>query len=211
MLREIKLATFLLLSLPALAQENLQPQTIDGAVDTKAVLEEFRQSESRELSVLAPTIAPEEIDQAVLNRLMQEIARDPDTSRARLGVSEAQLQDIFITLSNARSFINGSEIANIRAMCRAYTNSELRGDARIQKALDAYKTRAKFTTDFISRYYGIVLSDIQTGLSDLSRTKFDAYMEDRRRRMANAGIVTLGAVVENISSGTETVQFHCRR
>ncbi|MDP6417461.1 MAG: hypothetical protein QGG54_20865 [Gammaproteobacteria bacterium] len=211
MLREIKLATVLLLSLPALAQENLQPQAIDGALDTKAVLEEFRQSEGRELNVLAPTIAPEEIDRAVLNRLMQEIARDPDTSRARLDVSDAQLQDIFIALSNARSFINGSEMANIRAMCRAYNHSELDGDAQIQQTLNAYKARAKFTTDFISRYYGIVLSDIQTSLSELSRTKFDAYMEDRRRRMANAGVVTLGAVVENISSGIETVRFHCRR
>ncbi|HAJ76913.1 MAG TPA: hypothetical protein DCM64_10710 [Gammaproteobacteria bacterium] len=211
MLREIKLAIPLLLSLPALAQENLQAQAIEGALDTKAVLEELRQSESRELNVLAPTIAPEEIDRAVLNRLMQEIARDPDTSRARLDVSDTQLQDIFIALSNARSFINGSEMANIRAMCRAYNDSELDGDARIQQALDAYKARAKFTTDFIARYYGRVLSDIQAGLSEISRTRFDAYMEDRRRRMANAGIVTLGAVVENISSGTETVQFHCRR
>jgi len=211
MLRELKLATILLLPLPALAQEHPQPLAIDGALDTKAVLEDFTQSEGRELSVLAPTIAPEEIDRAVLNRLMQEIARDPDTSRARLEVSDAQLQDIFITLSNARSFINGSEMANIRAMCGAYNNSELDGDWRIQQALDAYKARAKFTTDFISRYYGILLSEIQASLSELSRTKFDAYMEDRRRRMANAGIVSLGAVVENISSGTETVQFHCRR
>jgi hypothetical protein len=142
---------------------------------------------------------------------MQQIARDPDTVRAQLEVSDEQLQDIFITISNARNFVNNSEMANVRAMCRAFNDSELQGDARIQKALDAYKVRARFTTNFIARYYRIVLADVEVGLSDVSLTLFNEYMEDRRRRMANAGTVTWGVVVENISSGTESVEFHCRR
>ncbi|MDA1369861.1 MAG: hypothetical protein O2971_03740 [Proteobacteria bacterium] len=203
----------LLVLLPAstLAQESREPPAVDGVVDTQARIDELRRPERGELSVLAPTIAPEEINRVVLNRLMQEIARDPQTTATRLAVNDNQLQDIFITISNALSFINNNEMANIRAMCSAYNNSDLEGDARIQVALDAYKARAKFTSNFISRYYRVVLGDIETILPEISRVKFDAYMEDRRRRIANAGAVTWGAVVENITSGTETVQFHCRR
>ena len=203
----------LLVLLPAstLAQDSRAPAAVDGVIDSRARIDELRQPESRELSILAPTIAPEEIDRVVLNRLMQEIARDPETTATRLGVNDNQLQDIFISISNARSFINNNEMANTRAMCNAYNNSDLEGDARIQIALDAYKTRAKFTSNFISRYYRVVLGDIETILPEISRVKFDAYIVDRRRRIANAGAVTWGAVVENIASGTKTVQFHCRR
>jgi hypothetical protein len=141
---------------------------------------------------------------------MQQIARDPETTATRLGVNDSQLQDIFITISNARNFINDNEMANIRAMCMAWNNSALDGDARIEEALNAYKARAKFTSNFIARYYRIVLVDIESNLTDQAKSLFSTYMDDRRRRMANAGAVTWGAVVENVSSGTETVQFHCR-
>ena len=205
------IAILLTVASPVLSQENLAPQDIDDVIDSEARIESIRQSEGRALNVIAPTIAPEEIDRVVLNRLMQQIARDPDTVRAQLEVSDEQLQDIFITISNARNFVNNSEMANVRAMCRAFNDSELQGDARIQKALDAYKVRARFTTNFIARYYRIVLADVEVGLSDVSLTLFNEYMEDRRRRMANAGTVTWGVVVENISSGTESVEFHCHR
>lgn len=205
------IAILLVIASPVLSQENLAPQDIDDVIDSKMRIESIRQSEGRALNVIAPTIAPEEIDRVVLNRLIQQIARDPDTVRAQLEVNDDQLQDIFITISNARNFVNNSEMANVRAMCRAFYDSELQGDARIQKALDAYKARARFTTNFIARYYRIVLADVEVGLSDVSLTLFNEYMEDRRRRMANAGTVTWGVVVENISSGTESVEFHCRR
>ena len=211
MRKNFGIAILLMVAFPVLSQENLAPQDIDDVIDSEARIESIRQSEGRALNVIAPTIAPEEIDRVVLNRLMQQIARDPDTVRAQLEVSDEQLQDIFITISNARNFVNNSEMANVRAMCRAFNDSELQGDARIQKALDAYKVRARFTTNFIARYYRIVLADVEVGLSDVSLTIFNEYMEDRRRRMANAGTVTWGVVVENISSGTESVEFHCHR
>ena len=211
MRKNFGIAILLTVASPVLSQENLAPQDIDDVIDSEARIESIRQSEGRALNVIAPTIAPEEIDRVVLNRLMQQIARDPDTVRAQLEVSDEQLQDIFITISNARNFVNNSEMANVRAMCRAFKDSELQGDARIQKALDAYKVRARFTTNFIARYYRIVLADVEVGLSDVSLTLFNEYMEDRRRRMANAGTVTWGVVVENISSGTESVEFHCHR
>ena len=211
MRKNFGIAILLTVASPVLSQENLAPQDIDDVIDSEARIESIRQSEGRALNVIAPTIAPEEIDRVVLNRLMQQIARDPDTVRAQLEVSDEQLQDIFITISNARNFVNNSETANVRAMCRAFNDSELQGDARIQKALDAYKARARFTTNFIARYYRIVLADVEVGLSDVSLTLFNEYMEDRRRRMANAGTVTWGVVVENISSGTESVEFHCHR
>ena len=211
MRKNFGIAILLTVASPVLSQENLAPQDIDDVIDSEARIESIRQSEGRALNVIAPTIAPEEIDRVVLNRLMQQIARDPDTVRAQLEVSDEQLQDIFITISNARNFVNNSEMANVRAMCRAFNDSELQWDARIQKALDAYKVRARFTTNFIARYYRIVLADVEVGLSDVSLTLFNEYMEDRRRRMANAGTVTWGVVVENISSGTESVEFHCHR
>ena len=211
MRKRFGIAILLTVASPVLSQENLAPQDIDDVIDSEARIASIRQSEGRALNVIAPTIAPEEIDRVVLNRLMQQIARDPDTVRAQLEVSDEQLQDIFITISNARNFVNNSEMANVRAMCRAFNDSELQGDARIQKALDAYKVRARFTTNFIARYYRIVLADVEVGLSDVSLTLFNEYMEDRRRRMANAGTVTWGVVVENISSGTESVEFHCHR
>ena len=205
----------LLLSISTLiyAQDEFQVP-VDGSLDANSRLQEIRtlgNEEPRELNVLVPTIAPEEIDRAVLNRLMQEIADRPAQTKTELSINNSQLQDIFITISNARSFINNSEMANVRAMCNAWNNSELEGNPRYEEALDAYKWRAQFTKDFIAKYYRIVLMDIEAVLSGPSQVRFTAYMEDRRRRMATSGVMTWGAVVENITSGKEAVDFHCRR
>ena len=205
----------LLLSISTLiyAQDEFQAP-VDGSLDASSRLQEIRalgNEEPRELNVLVPTIAPEEIDRAVLNRLMQDIANRPEQTKTELSINDSQLQDIFITISNARSFINNSEMANVRAMCSAWNNSELEGDPRYEEALGAYKWRAQFTKDFIAKYYRIVLMDIEAVLDGPSQVRFSSYMEDRRRRMATSGVMTWGAVVENVTSGKETVDFHCRR
>ncbi|MCG8414720.1 MAG: hypothetical protein MI746_10930, partial [Pseudomonadales bacterium] len=109
----------------------------------------------------------------------------------------------------ARNFINNNEMANIRAMCSAWNQSDLQGDARIQEALDAFKARRQFTLNFIQRFYRIVLMDIEASLDEQSRLLFDLYMNDRRRRMAQAGAAYSAAVVENVRSGAESVEFHC--
>jgi hypothetical protein len=83
------------------------------------------------------------------------------------------MEDIFITISNARSFINNNEIANIRAMCDAWNNSDETGDARIELALDAYKQRNQFTKNFIAKYYNIVLIDIESTLDIQQKITFD--------------------------------------
>ena len=192
---------------------------VDGTLDPDQRLQEIRnlntseseQEQPRELNVLAPTIAVEEIDRAVVNKLMQEISNDPETTKTRLAASDAQLEDILIIISNARSFINNSEMANVRAMCNAWNRSELEDDSRIEEALNAYKRRAQFTKDFIAKYYRIVLMDIEAVLQGPSLVRFSSYMEDRRRRMASSGAITWGAVVENVTSGREAVHFHCRR
>ena len=192
---------------------------VDGTLDPDQRLQEIRnlntseseQEQPRELNVLAPTIAVEEIDRAVVNKLMQEISNDPETTKTRLAASDAQLEDILIIISNARSFINNSEMANVRAMCDAWNRSELEDDSRIEEALNAYKRRAQFTKDFIAKYYQIVLMDIEAVLQGPSLVRFSSYMEDRRRRMASSGAITWGAVVENVTSGREAVHFHCRR
>ncbi|PDH33287.1 MAG: hypothetical protein CNF02_08855 [OM182 bacterium MED-G28] len=192
---------------------------VDGTLDPYQRLQEIRnltkteseQEQPRELNVLAPTIAVEEIDRAVVNKLMQEISNDPETTKTRLAASDAQLEDILIIISNARSFINNSEMANVRAMCNAWNRSELEDDSRIEEALNAYKRRAQFTKDFIAKYYRIVLMDIEAVLQGPSLVRFSSYMEDRRRRMASSGAITWGAVVENVTSGREAVHFHCRR
>ena len=205
-------------SVQSFAQQELQ-SLVDGALDPDQRLQEIRNlntSESereqpRELNVLAPTIAIEEIDRAVVNKLMQEISNDPEITKTRLAASDAQLEDILIIISNARSFINNSEMANVRAMCNAWNRSELEDDSRIEEALNAYKRRAQFTKDFIAKYYRIVLMDIEAVLQGPSLVRFASYMEDRRRRMASSGAITWGAVVENVTSGREAVHFHCRR
>ena len=205
-------------SVHSFAQQELQ-SLVDGALDPDQRLQEIRNlntSESereqpRELNVLAPTIAIEEIDRAVVNKLMQEISNDPEITKTRLAASDAQLEDILIIISNARSFINNSEMANVRAMCNAWNRSELEDDSRIEEALNAYKRRAQFTKDFIAKYYRIVLMDIEAVLQGPSLVRFSSYMEDRRRRMASSGAITWGAVVENVTSGREAVHFHCRR
>lgn len=192
---------------------------VDSTLDPDQRLQEIRnlntseseQEQPRELNVLAPTIAVEEIDRAVVNKLMQEISNDPETTKTRLAASDAQLEDILIIISNARSFINNSEMANVRAMCNAWNRSELEDDSRIEEALNAYKRRAQFTKDFIAKYYRIVLMDIEAVLQGPSLVRFSSYMEDRRRRMASSGAITWGAVVENVTSGREAVHFHCRR
>jgi len=192
---------------------------VDSTLDPDQRLQEIRnlntseseQEQPRELNVLAPTIAVEEIDRAVVNKLMQEISNDPETTKTRLAASDAQLEDIFIIISNARSFINNSEMANVRAMCNAWNRSELEDDSRIEEALNAYKRREQFTKDFIAKYYRIVLMDIEAVLQGPSLVRFASYMEDRRRRMASSGAITWGAVVENVTSGREAVHFHCRR
>jgi len=205
-------------SVHSFAQQELQ-SLVDGALDPDQRLQEIRnlntteseQEQPRELNVLAPTIAVEEIDRAVVNKLMQEISNDPETTKTRLAASDAQLEDILIIISNARSFINNSEMLNVRAMCNAWNRSELEDDSRIEEALNAYKRRAQFTKDFIAKYYRIVLMDIEAVLQGPSLVRFSSYMEDRRRRMASSGAITWGAVVANVTSGREAVHFHCRR
>jgi hypothetical protein len=186
-----------------------QQQIGDKGVDLNSTKETMRQQTGRELKVLAPTLTAEEIDPAVLNRLLQEIASDPETIETRLAVNNSELQDIFIVLSNARAFINTNEMANIRVMCQAWDHSSLFGENRIYEALNAYKKRDGFTKRFIANFYRNVLSDIQYGLSEPALLSFDNYMDDRRRRMASAGAVTTGIATQNARSGAEAVTFHC--
>ena len=193
------------------AQEPLQPNIL-GELNLSSRVEEVKEyhGEVRDLKILAPTLAPEEIDRAVLNKLMQEIADNPKITEERLGVSSEQIDDIFITISNAKSFINNNEMANVRAMCNAWNNSNFRDDKRTQEAIDAYKTRDQFTKNFIAKYYRLVLFDIESLLHPSEQEKFNAYMNDRRRRMATSGTRSWGSVVENIKSGRDAVNFHCR-
>jgi hypothetical protein len=186
-----------------------QEEIGDNGIDITSTSEIIKKQTSRELKVLAPTLTAEEIDPAVLNKLLQEIARDPETLKARLAVDDSKLQDIFITLSNARTFINTNEMANIRVMCQAWDRSTLADEDRIREALNAYERRDGFTKRFIANFYGIVLSDIQYGLSEQGLLSFNNYMDDRRRRMASAGSVTTGITTQNARSGAEAVTFHC--
>ena len=193
------------------AQEPLQPNIL-GELNISSRVEEVKEyhGEVKDLKILAPTLAPEEIDRAVLNKLMQEIADNPKITEERLGVSSEQIDDIFITISNAKSFINNNEMANVRAMCNAWNSSNFRDDKRTQEAIDAYKTRDQFTKNFIAKYYRLVLFDIESLLHPSEQEKFNAYMNDRRRRMATSGARSWGSVVENIKSGRDAVNFHCR-
>jgi hypothetical protein len=226
----IQLAAQLLMAEPSAAQPPAAAeQTPDGdssaaveiapassiqSLNPKQQLERLRRAaagEPRELTVLMPTLAPEEIDRAVLNRLLQDIARQPERVARELDLSEQQIQDMFISLSNSRSFINDNEMAAIRKMCSAYERSTSHGEARIAEALAAYDQRKQFTRDFVAHYYAIVLDDLKATMNEIEKQRFDRYLADRRQRMASTGTVTHGINSQNIASGAESVAFHCRR
>lgn len=211
--QQYKIIPLIIFFINSVHSQEILRADIGSELDPEARAKEIRNNTEhpRELSVLAPTISPEEIDRAVINRLMREIADEPELTKSRLKISADTMEDIFITISNARSFINNNEIANIRAMCDAWNKSDYIGDARVELALDAYKKRNQFTKNFIAKYYNIVLIDIESALDIQQKITFDLYMRDRRRRMATSGTSSWGAVVENVTSGRETVNFHCRR
>ena len=211
MRKKLLIFSLLLIMRSIIAQEALQTD-IPGELNISSRVEEIKEydGELRELKVLAPTLAPEEIDRAVLNKLMQEIIDNPKNTEEILGVSSDQIDDIFITISNAKSFINNNEIANVRSMCDAWKSSKFRGNKRVQEAIDAYKSRDQFTKNFIAKYYRLVLFDIESLLHPSEQEKFNAYMNDRRRRMATSGARSWGSVVENVNSGRDAVNFHCR-
>ena len=179
-------------------------------LDTNRAKQEYRKPKPRELTVLTQTLSAEQLDRAVLNRLMQEISTEPANTKARIGINDSQLQELFVTISNARGFINGSEIANVRAMCAAWDESAASGDARITQALASYKAREQLTQTFIAKYYDAVLFEVEAFLDEKSLTLFRTYMNDRRRRLANAGMTSWGSPVQNIRAGTGTIDFHCR-
>jgi hypothetical protein len=197
----------LLLAGTCLAQSDSQSvvaDTVLSELDINRAKQEYRTSRPRELTVLTQTLSAEQIDRAVLNRLMQEINSEPANTKARIGINDSQLQELFITISNARGFINGSEMANVR------DESTMQGESRIAAAIAAYKTREQLTQTFIAKYYSVVLFDIEAILDEESLPLFRAYMNDRRRRLANAGMTSWGSPVQNISAGTDTINFHCR-
>ncbi len=179
------------------------------ALDAGEIIRSAKQGSGRELTVLAPTLTAGEIDQAVLNRLMQDIAKQPETVMQELRIEENKLQDILISLSNARSFINTNEIASIRVMCDSFKQSTKEGELRVADALAAYNRRSNYTKQFIAKFYSIVVAEIENGLSPQALVSFQSYMDDRRRRMASAGNVTLGIPSHNVRSGIEAVEFHC--
>lgn len=193
------------ISIPLVAQE---PNDF-SELKLQDKINSVREETGRELTVISPTLTPEEIDPAVLNRLLHEINREPETVKARLGIDDDTMAELFVALTNARSFINTNEMANIRAMCQTWDSSDLIGDDRINQALGAYERRAGFTRRYIGKYYKSVLSELKYGLLPAARLSFEKYMDDRRRRMASAGNVTTGIPTQNARSGAEAVEFHC--
>jgi hypothetical protein len=205
--------SFSLFTWASLAQIEQAPPGEDNTlvtIDKTLAIEAQRNPQPRDLTVLTQTLSAEQLDRAVLNRLMQELHSDPESSKARLALSDNQLEGVFITLSNARGFINGSEMANVHAMCSAWEESTAEGDERIAEAIAAYSAREQRTQSFIAKYYGIVLLEIESLLSEQSLPLFRAYMDDRRRRLANAGMTSWGSPVQNISAGADSIKFHCR-
>ena len=99
-------------------------------------------------------------------------------------------------------------MANVRAMCNAWNGSNFRDDKRTQKRLT--RIRLVISLRKILLQNTIVLFDIESLLNPSEQEKFNAYMNDRRRRMDTSGTRSWGSVVENIKSGRDAVNFHCR-
>ena len=155
-------------------------------------------------------LEPEEIDRAVLNRLMQEIASAPRRTASITGLKEETLKKISITLSNARNFINVDEMRNVKAMCGTWNRSELQGGARIREALLAHAERRQRTLTFVEGFYRNVLTEIENLLSAAEKPRFAHYMDDRRRRMADAGISSRNMDPDDLARGAEAIDFYCR-
>ncbi|MFK7865666.1 MAG: hypothetical protein AB8B95_15730 [Pseudohongiellaceae bacterium] len=185
-------------------------QTGDSELDLSpySVLN-YRSNMPRELKVINQTLSPEEIDPAVLNRLLQEAIKTPERIQQSIKVDASQLASIVITLSNAKTYINSNELTAIRAMCDEFHGSRKDGDGRILAALDAYETRSDFTKKFIQRFYTTVLEEIESSLDEQALVSFQRYMNDRRRRMSTAGNITAAIPTQNLISGAEAVDFHC--
>ena len=155
-------------------------------------------------------LEPEEIDRAVLNRLMQEIASAPQRAASITGLEAETLEKIFISLSNARNFINIDEMQNVKAMCDTWNHSNFRGDARIREALNAHAQRRQHTLTFIEGFYQNVLTEIESLLSAAEKPRFTHYINDRRRRMADAGISSRSMNPDDLARGAEAIHFYCR-
>ena len=155
-------------------------------------------------------LEPEEIDRAVLNRLMQEIASAPQRTASITGLEAETLEKIFISLSNARNFINIDDMQNVKAMCDTWNHSHFQGDARIREALQAHSERRQHTLTFIEGFYRNVLTEIESLLSAAEKSRFTHYMNDRRRRMADAGIPSRNMNPNDLTRGAEAIHFYCR-
>ncbi|MBU15537.1 MAG: hypothetical protein CMQ14_10700 [Gammaproteobacteria bacterium] len=197
------------LLIPASLTKFALAQNTDVGITCLALTPDL-QAEPRKLNVIGSTLAPEEIDRAVLNCLMQEIAHQPDRTASVLGFSRETLQDVFISISNARNFINDNEMANLRAMCGAWERSSLEGDARIEEALEVDKKRRQLTLSFIQKFYRLVVADIKSILIEPEQLSFRRHMDDRRRRMASAGNVYSRAIFQNVRYGAELINLHYR-
>ena len=157
-----------------------------------------------------PGLEPEEIDRAVLNRLMQEIASAPRRTASITGLKEETLKKIFISLSNARNFINVDEMRNVKAMCDTWNHSDFQASARIREALEAHEERRQHTLTFVEGFYRNVLTEIESLLSAAEKPRFAYYMDDRRRRMADAGISSRNMDPDDMARGAEAIHFYCR-
>ena len=163
-----------------------------------------------EISISRSGLEPEEIDRAVLNRLMQEIASTPRRTASITGLKAETLEKIFVSLSNARNFINVDEMRNVKAMCDTWEHSYLQGDARIREALEAHAESRQHTLTFIEGFYRNVLDEIERLLSAAEKLRFTYYMNDRRRRMADAGISSRNMNPDDLTHGAEAIHFYCR-
>ena len=155
-------------------------------------------------------LEPEEIDRAVLNRLMQEIASAPQRTASITGLGAETLEKVFISLSNARNFINIDDMQNVKAMCDTWNHSHFQGDARIREALKAHAERRQNTLTFIEGFYRNVLTEIESLLSAAEKPRFTHYVNDRRRRMADAGISSRNINPDDLIRGAEAIHFYCR-
>ena len=162
------------------------------------------------VSISRSRLEPEEIDRAVLNRLMQEIASAPQRTASITGLKAETLEKIFVSLSNARNFINVDEMRNVKPMCDTWEYSDFQGDARIREALEAHAERRQHTLTFIEGFYRNVLNEIESLLSAAEKPRFTYYMNDRRRRMADAGISSRNMNPDDLTRGAEAIHFYCR-
>jgi len=151
----------------------------------------------------------DDIKRAVLIRLMTDIQTNPQRVNAESGLNNAELDEIFVLLSNARHFVNDNVIANTRKMCASWKRSHLQDQARVEAAVEAYNASVKQNKLYINRHYRMVLLQIENYINETSWRSLNAYLNDRNTRLSRDRSLSASLELHISQENAESLHARC--